>query len=128
MRLYGSDMDETTTPLEAGRGWIVNFEKGDFFGREALLRQKQEGLPKKLIGLVTAGKRFPRSGYRIFVDGEDVGYVTSGGYSPMLDCGIAFAYVKAQYARDGYAFEIDIRGQRVSARYVKGAFYKGPGK
>ncbi len=128
MRLYGNDMDETTTPLEAGLGWIVSFEKGDFFGKQALLRQKQEGLSKKLIGLVTSGKRFPRSGHRVFVDGEDVGYVTSGGYSPMLDCGIAFAYVKTEYARDGYSFEIDIRGQRVSARYVKGAFYKGSGK
>ncbi|MGQ9602758.1 MAG: glycine cleavage system aminomethyltransferase GcvT [bacterium] len=124
MRLYGKDMDETTTPLEAGLGWVVSFDKGDFIGKEALLRQKAEGSPKRLIGLVTSGKRFPRSGFRVFVDGQDVGYVTSGGYSPMLDCGIAFAYVSGEYASGNHYYEIDIRGQRVSASFVKGAFYK----
>lgn len=124
MRLYGKDMDEATTPFEAGLGWVVKLEKGDFIGRDALLRQKASGPPKRLIGLKTTGKRFPRTGFRVFADGQDVGYVTSGGYSPVLKCGIAFAYVKSQFAKEGFNFEIDVRGERVSASYVKGAFYK----
>lgn len=126
MRLHGSDIDETTTPLEAGLGWVVKFDKGDFFGKEALLRQKAEGIGRKLIGLKTASRRFPRRGYKVMVEDRVVGEVTSGGFSPTLECGIALAYVDAQFARQGIDFRIDVRGHLVEATYVKGAFYKRP--
>ncbi len=125
-RLHGSDMDETTTPLEAGLGWIVKMDKGDFFGKDVLVRQKAEGVKRRLIGLVSDARRFPRSGYPVRVGDREVGRVTSGGYSPSLERGIALAYVEAEYAKSKTRFEIDIRGQRIEASYVKGPFYKKP--
>jgi aminomethyltransferase len=126
-RLHGSDMDETTTPLEAGLGWIVKLDKGDFFGREALLRQKEQGVPRRLVGLETEARRFPRPGHAVLVDNREVGRVTSGGFSPSLRRGIALAYVEAGHAKRNTDFRIDIRGQKVEARYVKGPFYKKQG-
>jgi aminomethyltransferase len=126
LRLHGNDMDETTTPLEAGLGWVVKMEKGEFFGREALLRQIRSGVPKRLIGLVTEAKRFPRRGYAVLSRGVKVGEVTSGGFSPSLGCGIALAYVAAELARSGVDLEIDVRGKIIEARYHKGPFYKRP--
>jgi aminomethyltransferase len=123
-RLHGSDMDETTTPLEAGLGWIVKLEKGDFCGKRALLEQKRVGVPRRLIGLKTAVKRFPRAGCVVWVEGKRAGEVTSGGFSPSLDCGIALAYVDAEYAKRGAEFEIEIRDRMVDASLVKGPFYK----
>lgn len=125
-RLHGSDMDETTTPLEAGLGWIVKIEKGDFFGREALVRQMEAGIPRRLIGLKSQAKRFPRHGCKVVVDDKPVGEVTSGGFSPSLDSGIALAYVDSDHAKRDLDFKIDIRGQLVDAAYVKGPFYKKP--
>jgi aminomethyltransferase len=126
LRLHGNDMDESTTPLEAGLGWIVKLDKGDFFGRDALIRQKTEGLPKKLIGLVSEGKRFPRPGYPVWSADRQIGKVTSGGFSPSLGCGIALAYVESAYARRDTSFRIDIRGQMIEAKFEKGPFYKKP--
>lgn len=125
-RLHGSDMDETTTPLEAGLGWIVKMDKGDFFGKEALVRQKAQGVKKRLIGLVSDAKRFPRAGYPVWADGREAGRVTSGGFSPSLKRGIALAYVEAGLAKQSARFEIDVRGQKIEASYVKGPFYKRP--
>jgi len=124
-RLHGSDMDETTTPLEAGLAWIVKMDKGDFVGREALARQKREGLKRRLVGLKTEGRRFPRPGFKVYAGSEETGVVTSGGFSPTLGCGIALAYVAARHAGKGADFSIEIRGERVRAEYVKGPFYKG---
>ncbi len=124
MRLHGADIDETTTPLEAGLGWVVKFDKGDFFGKQALLEQKAKGLQRKLIGLKSFSKRFPRRGYRVVVDGKEVGRVTSGGFSPSLECGIAFAYVDKEFAKEGTDFKIDVRGHLIDATMVKGPFYK----
>jgi aminomethyltransferase len=123
-RLHGSDMDETTTPLEAGLGWIVKMDKGDFVGREALDRELKQGVPKRLIGLRSDSKRVPRHGYPVLVDGKQVGKVTSGGFSPSLQCGIALAYVDAPWAGPDQAFKIDVRGQIVDATFQKGPFYK----
>jgi aminomethyltransferase len=125
-RLHGSDMDETTTPLEAGLGWVVKMDKGDFFGREALVRQKEEGLPRKMVGLKTAGRRFPRPGFPVFAGERQVGEVTSGGFSPSLDCGIALAYVEREFAKKSTDFRIGIRDLMVNAEYRKGPFYKRP--
>jgi aminomethyltransferase len=125
-RLHGSDMDETTTPLEAGLGWIVKIEKGDFFGREALVRRMQAGIPRKLIGLKSQAKRFPRHGSKVLVGDRPVGVVTSGGFSPSLGSGIALAYVDSDRAKRDLDFKIDVRGQLIDATYVKGPFYKKP--
>ena len=122
-RLHGSDMDETTTPLEAGLGWIVKMNKGGFIGRDALARQKQEGLKRRLIGLKTLGRRFPRHGFPVWAGEEKAGTVTSGGFSPSLECGIALAYVSRPFAKSDSDFSIDVRGERIKAEYVKGPFY-----
>jgi aminomethyltransferase len=124
-RLHGTDMDETTTPLEAGLGWIVKMNKGDFVGRSALAKQKEQGIKRKLIGLKTGTKRFPRHGFPVRVGDDEVGAVTSGGYSPSLECGIALAYVARRFAGKDSSFGIDIRGETVAAEFVKGPFYAG---
>ena len=123
-RLHGNDMDETTTPFEAGLGWIVKMEKGEFFGKKALIEQKEQGVPKRLIGLVSEARRFPRPGYDVLSGDTKVGTVTSGGFSPSLGKGIALAYVQSQYARKGGDFLIDARGRMIEAKPVKGPFYK----
>ena len=122
-RLHGSDMDETTTPLEAGLGWIVKMDKGDFIGRDVLEKQKVEGLTRKLVGLRAEGRRFPRRGFTVLAGGEEAGTVTSGGFSPSLGCGIALAYVARPYARKSSDFSIDVRGEKIEADFVKGPFY-----
>jgi aminomethyltransferase len=124
LRLHGTDMDETTTPLEAGLGWIVKMDKGDFFGKAALVEQKRRGLPRKLIGLESRTRRFPRTGYEVWSGDRKVGKVTSGGFSPSLDCGIALAYVETPYAAKERDFRIDARGVMIDASFVKGPFYK----
>jgi aminomethyltransferase len=124
LRLHGSDMDETTTPLEAGLGWIVKMDKGDFFGKQALIEQKEKGIPKKLIGLVSQAKRFPRPGYEVYSGERKVGKVTSGGFSPSLDRGIALAYVAPEFARKESDFAIDVRGKLIDATFTKGPFYR----
>jgi aminomethyltransferase len=124
LRLHGSDMDESTTPYEAGLGWIVKLKKGDFYGKQALIEQKERGVPKKLIGLVTEGRRFPRAGYDVWSGDRKVGRVTSGGFSPSLGRGIALAYVEFAYAGKDLDFRVDARGHMIDARFVKGPFYK----
>lgn len=123
-RLHGSDMDETTTPLEAGLGWIVKMEKGRFIGSEVLAGQKRDGLKRRMVGLKSSSRRFPRRGCSVWVGEEKVGNVTSGGFSPSLDCGIALAYVAAPFAKRDSDFRIEVRGEKVKAEYVKGPFYK----
>jgi aminomethyltransferase len=123
-RLHGSDMDETTTPLEANLGWTVKLDKGEFYGREALVRQKAEGVPRKLIGLRSEAKRFARRGSAVFSGKQRIGEVTSGGFSPSLKCGIALAYVASPFARHDTEFKIDVRGQMIDAVFEKGPFYR----
>jgi aminomethyltransferase len=123
-RLHGNDMDETTTPLEAGLGWIVKMEKGCFVGSEVLAGQKRDGLKRRMVGLKSSNRRFPRRGCSVWVGEEKVGSVTSGGFSPSLGCGIALAYVAAPFAKRDSDFRIEVRGEKVKAEYVKGPFYK----
>jgi aminomethyltransferase len=123
-RLHGTDMDESTTPFEAGLGWTVKLNKGDFYGREALLRQKANGIPRKLVGLRSEAKRFARHGCAVFSGEEQIGEVTSGGFSPSLGCGIALAYVASAFAKRDTEFKIDVRGQRIDAEFEKGPFYR----
>jgi aminomethyltransferase len=122
-RLYGSDMDDTTTPLEAGLAWVVKFEKGDFLGREAMQRQKASGLPRKLVGFVLTDPGIARHGYDVVRDGAKVGAVTSGTRSPSLKTSIGLAYVPPALAAEGSTFAVDIRGRPAAARVVKTPFY-----
>ncbi|HZY11098.1 MAG TPA: glycine cleavage system aminomethyltransferase GcvT [Bacteroidota bacterium] len=123
--LYGSDIDTTTNPLEAGLIWITKLEKDDFIGKTALLRIKQQGIKKKLIGfMIEKEKAMPRHGYEICTNGSPAGFVTSGMISPMLDKGIGLGYVPSQYARPGSSVTILIRGREISAKIVDTPFIK----
>ncbi len=124
MNLYGNDMDETTTVLEAGLGWICKLDKGDFLGREALLKQKEEGLKRKLYGFEMIDKGIPRHGYPVFKDGEEVGVVTSGSFAPFLKKNIGLAYLPVELAKAGNEIEIGIRKKKAKAITVKTPFYK----
>ena len=122
--LYGQDLGPDRTTLEAGLGWAVSFDKGPFVGRDALERQREEGLPSLLRGLATADRRhIPRSHQPVLTDGRTVGEVTSGTFSPLLGHGIALAYTSPADAFElGAAVEIDIRGRRAPARVVATPF------
>ena len=124
MALYGNDIDDTTTPLEANLGWLVKLQKGDFTGRDALVRQKEQGIPRKLVGFTTTERSFPRHGYPVFYEGQPSGSVCSGTMSPTLGIPIGTCYLPTAGAKEGTTFEIEIRGKRVPATVVKPPFYK----
>jgi aminomethyltransferase len=124
MALYGNDLDDTTTPLEAALGWLVKMKKGDFVGRDALAKQKEQGLGRKLVGFTTNERSFPRHGYPVFANGQPSGEVRSGTMSPTLGIPIGTAYVPPSAAADGSSIEIEIRGKRIPATVVKMPFYK----
>ena len=124
LMLYGNDIDRTTTPLEAGLGWVVKLDKGDFLGREALVRQKEAGIRRRLVGLEMEGPAIPRHGYPLFHDGRSIGTVTSGTRSPMLGRGIALGYVEASAAAAGTRLEVEIRGRRHAAKVVRPPFVR----
>ncbi|GBD94315.1 aminomethyltransferase [bacterium BMS3Abin05] len=121
--LYGNDIDETTNPLEAGLGWITKLRKGDFVGRGTLLRVKEEGVRRKLIGFKMNERAFPRHGYKIFKGGGEIGRVTSGTVSPMLNTGIGMGYVPAAFSAVGTSIEIGIRGELKRAAVCETPFY-----
>jgi aminomethyltransferase len=123
--LYGNDLDEDTTPLEAGLGWVVKLDKGPFVGRDALLRQKEEGVRRRLVGFVLKERGFPRHGYGVSVSGEPAGEVTSGVLSPTLGQGIGMAYVPVEAAKPGTEIGIVIRDRAVPAEVVRPPFHKG---
>lgn len=123
-RLWGNDMDETTTPLEAGLGWIVKMNKGDFIGREVLERQKQDGLARKLVGFEVLDRAPARDGYPVEVDGKEVSQIASGSPAPFLKKNIGMVYLPAEYTAVGTELQIVIRGRRVPARIVEMPFYK----
>jgi aminomethyltransferase len=125
MALYGNDIDDTVTPLEANLAWIVKLAKGDFVGREALVRQKEQGVPRKLVGFTTSERAFPRHGYPVVCDGQPSGIVCSGTLSPTLNVPIGTCYLPAANAKAGSELGIDIRGKIVRAEVVKTPFYKG---
>ncbi len=124
MALYGNDIDDTVTPLEANLQWLVKLKKDDFVGRDALLAQKEKGVPRKLVGFTTPERSFPRHGYPVFVNGAPSGEVRSGTMSPSLNIPIGTAYVPADSAAPGSSLEIEIRGKRVLATVEKMPFYK----
>jgi aminomethyltransferase len=121
--LYGNDLDERRTPLEAGLGWVVKLDKGDFIGRDALARQKDEGLREKLVGFVLKEKGFPRQGYEIRHEGEPAGEVTSGVLSHSTGQGVGMGYVAIEAAKPGTAIEVIIRDRALAAEVVRPPFY-----
>jgi len=124
MLLYGQDMDTGTNPFEAGLGWLVDLDKGEFIGKSALLEIKRAGIERKLVGFRMVGREIARSGYKIFKSGREVGRVTSGGYAPTLGVNIGLGYVAIELANIGTDIEIRIRNQLVTARIVNKKFYK----
>lgn len=122
--LYGHELDEDTTLLEANLGWIAKLEKGDFIGRDALLRQEQEGLRKKLVGFEMIDRGIARDGYPVWIDGRAVGVVTSGSFVPFLKKNIGMAYVPPAHAEPGKEIQIEIRGRLAAARQVRLPFYR----
>jgi aminomethyltransferase len=124
MALYGNDIDSATTVLEADLGWICKFKKGDFIGRDRLLRQKEEGLTRKLVGFEMTDKGIARDHYPIFIDDREAGMVTSGSFAPYLKKNIGLAYLPIEHAGVGTAFEVDVRGRRLKAQVVQTPFYK----
>ncbi|MBI4563143.1 MAG: glycine cleavage system aminomethyltransferase GcvT [Planctomycetes bacterium] len=124
MPLYGQEIDESTTPLEAGLDFAVALDKPDFIGRAALQTQRKDGVSKKLVGFHMAGKRIPRHGMDAFAEGVKTGIVTSGTFSPSLSRPIGMAHVRPEHAAVGTALEIDIRGRREPATIVPLPFYR----
>ena len=128
MMLYGNDMDETTTLIEAGLGWIVSLDeaKGDFNGRAVLAEQKSKGAPRKLVGFEMAERGIPRHGYPVALEGQVVSAVTSGTFAPFLQKSIGLCYLPSARAAAGTDIAVEIRGRRVAARVVPTPFYKRP--
>ncbi|MCX5728499.1 MAG: glycine cleavage system aminomethyltransferase GcvT, partial [Nitrospirae bacterium] len=126
--LYGNDMGEDTTPLEANADWTVSFQKGEFIGSQALLAQKQAGVTRRFVAFELVEKAVPRHGFRILdhATSHPIGAVTSGNLSPLLQKGIGLGYVPLRYAEPGTSILIEIRSKNVPARIVKPPFYRKP--
>lgn len=122
--LYGHDIDEATTPLEAGLGWTVKLDKGDFVGRDALILQKERGVERKLSGFMLRTRGFPREGYEIRHDGEKAGTVRSGTVGPTVGVGIGTTYLPVELAKPGTGIAVVIREREVPAEVVRMPFYK----
>ncbi|MBM4188979.1 MAG: glycine cleavage system aminomethyltransferase GcvT [Gemmatimonadetes bacterium] len=122
--LYGQEIDQTITPLEAGLAWIVKLDKGaPFVGMEALRAQKERGVTRRLVGFTLTGRGIARHGYPVWCDGRQVDIVRSGGQSPSLGIAIGTTLLPPGHAKVGTAFEVDCRGQRIAAQVVKRPFW-----
>jgi aminomethyltransferase len=128
LALYGNDIDDTVTPLEAGLGWLVKMQKADFVGRDALARQKEQGIPRRLVGFTSTERAIPRHDYPVLYDGRRVDVVRSGTMSPTLGTPIGTTYLPTAASKEGTSFEIDVRGKSVGATVVKLPFYKRSGR
>jgi aminomethyltransferase len=124
MSLYGHEIDETTTLLEANLGWICKLDKGEFIGREKLAQQKEAGLKRRLVGFEITERGIARDDQEVVIGDQRVGKVTSGSPAPYLKKNIGFAYVPAEFAVVGGEIKIDVRGRLVGAQIVKTPFYK----
>jgi aminomethyltransferase len=125
MALYGQDINDRTTPLEAGLNWLLNFD-GDFVGRAALKQQQESGVARRLVGLQMEGRNIARHDYPVCVEGQTVGTVTSGSFSPTLGVAIALAYIPLELAQIGQSVTVEIRGKQCPATVVKRPFYRRP--
>jgi aminomethyltransferase len=124
MALYGHEIHASITPYEANLGWIVKLDKGDFIGRAALQKQKEQGVTRKLAGFEMTGRGIGRDGYEVFLDGVAAGWVTSGGPSPTLNKNIGLCYLPTDRSNSGRQIQIMIRNQPVEAVTVSTPFYK----
>jgi glycine cleavage system T protein (aminomethyltransferase) len=124
MALYGHEIDESTTLLEANLGWICKLNKGDFNGRDALARQKEAGIKRRLIGFEMTERGIARDEQDVLINDTRVGKVTSGSPAPYLKKNIGMAYVPAEFANEGQEIQIDVRGRLIGAQIVKTPFYK----
>jgi aminomethyltransferase len=124
MALYGHEIDETTTLLEANLGWICKLNKGKFIGRDALAQQKETGITRRLVGFEMTDRGIARDGQDVLIGAVRVGSVTSGSPAPYLKKNIGFAYVPVEFADEGQEIQIDVRGRAVSARIVQTPFHK----
>ena len=120
--LYGNDINESTSPLEARLGWVVDLNNGDFCGRDAILKQKEAGIGRFLVAFEMLDRGLPRPGYELFVGEEKVGVVTSGGQSPTLKRGIGLAYVDIPHHKIGASLELIVRDRRLAAKVIKPPF------
>ena len=124
MCLYGNDIDENTTPLEARLSFVVKFQKSNFLGKDALLKQKNEGIKRKRVGIRMIESGIPRPKFKVYNDkGEEIGYMTSGTFSPLLKYGIGMAYVEVSEAQKGNTVRIKIRGKLAKGEIVSYPFY-----
>ncbi len=121
-RLYGNDMDENSHPLEAGLGWITKLDKGDFIGRDAILKAKEAGLKRKLVGFIINDRFVARHGFEVYSGDRKVGFVASGSPSPVLGKNIGLAYIDEGFNKIGNEIEIMIRDRKVKAEIVKTPF------
>jgi len=121
--LYGNDIDDTTTPWEAGLGWIVKLGKGDFIGKHVLVEQKAAGVKRRLVGFELVDRGIARDHCPAYVGGRHVGNVTSGSYSPSLQKSIGLVYLPAEQTELGSLFDVDVRGKQLRARVVETPFY-----
>jgi aminomethyltransferase len=128
MPLYGHELSEEIDPLQAGLGWAVKLDKGDFIGREGLLRRQQDKTLPKRVGLELEGKRLAREGAAVLVKDREVGRVSSGTFAPTVGKAIAMAYLDPQHGDPGTACNVDIRGKAEPARIVPLPFYRRPKK
>ena len=124
--LYGNDIDDTTSPIEAGLGWITKFVEGkNFTNRAALEKQKAEGVSRKLVGFEMIDRGIPRQGYKLVdAEGNEIGHVTSGTMSPTRKIGIGLGYVQTVFAKPGTEIYLDNRGRKLKAQVVKPPFRK----
>ena len=122
--LYGNDITTETTPLEANLSWVVSLNKKSFIGQDVLLKQKKEGIKKKLVGILVPGKRIPRHGNKILIKQEKVGTITSGNYSPNIGSSIAMGYISKPYDKEGTRIKIEIRNMVTEGEIIKLPFWK----
>ncbi|ACA99692.1 MULTISPECIES: glycine cleavage system aminomethyltransferase GcvT [Cyanophyceae] len=129
LHLYGQDMDDDTTPLEAGLGWLIHWQEKDaFIAKDILQTQKAAGVQRRLVGLEMQGRGIARHDYSVLVNGEAVGLVTSGTMSPTLEKAIALAYLPLEFSKVGQAVTVEIRGKQYPAQVVKKPFYRASKK
>jgi aminomethyltransferase len=127
MLLYGNDMDESRSPVEASLRWLIKPDKGDFIGRDAIVAQLENGTAERLAGFELTERGVPRHGYTLCgAQGEAIGEVTSGSFSPTLQVGIGLGYVPVASAEPGSPLQVDVRGRKLQARTVKTPFYRRP--
>ncbi|AIQ65817.1 glycine cleavage system protein T [Paenibacillus stellifer] len=122
--LYGQELSQDISPLEAGIGFFVKLDKGDFIGRDALKAQKDQGIPRRLVGIEMIDRGIPRTHYPVYADGRQIGEITTGTQSPTLKRNLGLALVEAKYSEIGAELEVEIRGKRLKAVVVKAPFYK----